>query len=92
MRKHGARCATAGVDFLPLAVCTYGGWLPDGVKFVSQLADALADQSDQSRDLVRTQLWQRLSVTLWRSNARCILHRAPSVDLEAWDLPGYVGR
>ena len=92
VRKHGARCAAAGVDFLPLAVCSYGGWLPDGVKFVNQLADMLADHSGVSRAITGTQLWQRLSITLWRTNARCILHRAPSVDLDAWDLPGWFAR
>ena len=87
--KHGPRCAAAGVDFLPMVVCTFGGWLPEGEKFVSAVARHLADHSGQTQSVVASQLWQRLSITLWRTNARIILHRAPSADLEEWDLPGY---
>jgi hypothetical protein len=89
VRKHGPRCAAAGVDFLPMVVCTFGGWLPEGEKFVSAVARHLADHSGQTQSVVASQLWQRLSITLWRTNARIILHRAPSADLEEWDLPGY---
>ena len=89
VRKHGARCSAAGVDFLPLAVCTFGGWLPEGVKFVSAVARRLAEHTGQSQSVVASQLWQRLSVTLWRTNAWIIQHRAPRADCEAWDLPGY---
>ena len=87
--KHGARCVAAGVQFLPLAVCTYGGWLPEGEKFVGSIAGRIADHTGQSLGVVTSQLWQRLSVALWRTNAQIILHRAPRADCEAWDLPHY---
>ncbi len=89
IRKHGARCAAAGVDFLPLADCSYGGWLPDGEKFISAIARRVADHTGQLQGVVASQLWQRLSVTLWRTNAQIMLHRAPRGDCEAWDLPYY---
>ena len=87
--KHGARCTAAGVDFLPLAVCSYGGWLPEGEKLVSSIAGRLADHTGQAFGVVASQLWQRLSVTLWRTNAQIFLHRAPRSDYEASDLPYY---
>ena len=77
VNKHGARCAAQGVDFLPLAVCSFGGWLPEGVEFVNTLAQRVAMRSGLSQSVASVQLWQRLSVTLWRSNARAILHREP---------------
>ena len=87
--KHGARCTAAGVEFLPLAVCTFGGWLPEGEKFVSSIAGRVADHTGQALGVVASQLWQRLSITLWRTNAQIVLHRAPRADCEAWDLPYY---
>ena len=89
VRKHGTRCANAGVDFLPLVVCAYGGWLPEGEKFLTAIGRQLSDHSGLPIGVVMSQLWQRLSITLWRTNARIILHRAPKVDLESWDLPAF---
>ena len=89
VRKHHARCDAQGVEFLPLAVCSYGGWLPEGEKFVGAIARRVADHTGQSPGVVASQLWQRLSVTLWRTNAQIVLHRAPRADCEAWDLPYY---
>ena len=91
-RKHRRQCETQGVDFLPLAVCSFGGWLPEGVEFVNSLARCLAERTSLEQGVVGAQLWQRLSVTLWRANAQAIMHRAPQADLGTWDLPGYVRR
>ena len=89
VNKHAARCAAQGVDFLPLAVCSFGGWLPEGVEFVNTLAQRVALRSGLSQSVASVQLWQRLSVTLWRANAQAILHREPPANLGSWDLPGY---
>ena len=36
------------------------------------------------------QLWQRLSVTLWRANAQAILQSVPPAKLDSLDLPSFV--
>ena len=77
------------MDFLPLVVCSFGGWLPEGEKFIGTVAKRLSDHIGLPLGVVASQLWQRLSISLWRSNARILLHRAPSADLQSWDLPGY---
>ena len=64
--------------------------LPEGEKFVSALARHLSDHMGLHHGVVASQLWQRLSITFWRANARIILHRTPQADLEGWDLPGFV--
>lgn len=57
VRKHGARCTAAGVQFLLLAVCSFGGYLPEGKKFVSAVARRLAEHTGQAVGVVASQLW-----------------------------------
>ena len=73
------------MEFLPLAVCSFGGWLPAGAEFVGQVAARLAERFGVGNGAVLGQLWQRLLLTLWRANARAILHRAPMGELGVWD-------
>ena len=87
VRKHKARCDAQGVEFLPLAVCSFGGWLPEGMEFVNKLAARVAERTGVAHGTAVSQLWQRLSVTLWRANAHAILHRTPPGFLGSWDLP-----
>ena len=86
-RLYGDHCAAQGVDFLAAAVCSYGGWLPDGVEFIRRLAACLAETSGQDRSMVTANLWQRLSIALWRGNASMVLQHRPHAGLGQWDLP-----
>ena len=52
------QCAVQGVDFLAVAICSYGGWLPDGIELVRRLAACLAESSGQDRSIVTANLWQ----------------------------------
>ena len=91
--KHGPRCAAQNVTFLPLAVCAFGGWLTAGEEFVNTLAGRIAEVTGVRKSVATAQLWQRLSLTLWRSNAQAVLHNTPAADLWTLDVPGYaVGR
>ena len=87
VRKHQARCNAQGVEFLPLAVCSFGGWLPEGMEFVNALAARVAERTGLAHGTAVSQLWQRLSVTLWRANAQAILHSTATGYLGSWDLP-----
>ena len=73
-RKYTAQCQSRGVVFQAVAVCTFGGWLQDGDALVSSLASRAANRSGGVPGTVLAQFRQRLSITLWRSNARQILH------------------
>ena len=86
-RLYRNQCAAQNVDFLAAAVCSYGGWLPDGVDFIRRLAACLAESSGQDRSVVTANLWQRLSIALWRGNASMVLQHRPHVGLGQWDLP-----
>ena len=71
--KYAALCQAQGVEFLPLAVCAYGGWLPAGEEFAKQLARRLSDRTGLDSAIAISQFWQRASLALWRWNARLIL-------------------
>ncbi len=63
-------------------------WLPAGADFVGQAAGSLGEKAGTSKGVVVSQLWQRLSLTLWRANARAILHRAPVGEMGVWGVAG----
>ena len=73
-RKYRAQCDARGVQFLPLAVCSFGGWLPQGEDLIKELATRSAGRTGKDEGVVRAQFWERLSIALWRGNARQILH------------------
>ena len=86
-RLYGNQCAAQNVDFLAATVCSYGGWLPNGVDFIRRLAACLAESSGQDRSVVTANLWQRISIALWRGNASLVLQHSPHGGLGQWDLP-----
>ena len=85
-RLYKEQCTAQNVDFMAAAICSYGGWLPEGTAFIKRLAACLAESSGQDRSIVTSNLWQRLSVALWRGNAGIILQHHPHTILGRWDL------
>ena len=73
-RKYKSQCDARGVHFQAIAVCSFGGWLPEGEDFVKDLASRAAARGGTELGTVLGQYWQRLSLALWRGNARQILH------------------
>ena len=86
-RLYKEQCAAQNVEFMAAAICSYGGWLPDGIAFIKRLAACLAESSGQDKSVVTSQLWQCISVALWRGNAGVILQYRPQTNLGQWDLP-----
>ena len=70
---YSGQCQAQGVTFMAVAVCCYGGWLPCAEEFVKELALRSAVYSGISHGILCGQLWQRLSMALWRGNARAVL-------------------
>ena len=70
---YASQCAAQGVTFMAVPVCCYGGWLTSNADFVRELASRAAAANGYDRSLQCARLWQRLSLTLWRGNARQLL-------------------
>ena len=74
-RKHNAndsKCAERGWVCIPLAVESYGCWGMEAQQSFLWLAARLAIQTRQATTI----LYQRLSLSLVRANARALLSRA----------------
>ena len=79
VRKHNAndpKCTELGCVCIPLAVETYGCWGVEAQGSISRLAVHLALQLQCSNSKAITSIYQRLSLTLVRCNARALLSRA----------------
>ena len=73
LATHLSPCRAAGLDFIPLAVETLGGWFRDA-------ADTICVIGRQQGQRLWTfsgnrQLFQRLATTLWRGNTNFWLNR-----------------
>ena len=62
-----------GGEFFPLVCESFGVWTPFALSTLSTIADRTTVKSGIPRQFARKQLLQRLSVTLWRYNAKIIL-------------------
>ena len=71
-------CAVNGVDFLAVPICAYGGCLASSDELFGTLAGRVAERTGLPKSVASTQLLQRLSVVLWRGNAKMVLHKQPA--------------
>ena len=74
VRKYQAQCDARGVRFQAIAICSFGGWLQEGEELVKELASRAAARGGGDPGTILAQYWQRLSLALWRGNARQVLH------------------
>ena len=72
--KYKAQCEAQGVAFVAAAICCYGGWLSDGEAVVNELAERAAVRFGSTLSVIKAQFWQRLSIALWKGNARQLAH------------------
>jgi hypothetical protein len=78
-RDYAELCASRGADFLPEPVCAFGGLLGSSEDFLRTLAARLAEHAGFKLSVAISQLWQRISVSLWAGNAKMVLQqRAPA--------------
>ena len=80
-RKHNAndpKCAELEWVCIPLAVESYGCWGTEAQQSFSRLVARLDIQVGCSKSQAITILYQRLSLSLMRANARALLSRARS--------------
>ena len=62
-----------GGDFIPLVCESFSVWSPFALSTLFTIADHTTIKNGLSQKLARRQLLQRLSVTLWKYNAKMIL-------------------
>jgi hypothetical protein len=71
------RCRSVGIDFVPLAVETFGGWDANAVDSLKAIARNVGRRSDVDHLTTTRHLFQRLGVTLQRGNAILLGGRRP---------------
>ena len=71
-------CQQQGINFLPLAAESLGGWHPTAEREVKKLAAALARNTGQPEGEAAAHLWGRLGVLLQRGNAALLGNRVPA--------------
>ena len=81
IRKYQERCSSEGLEFVALAVDTYGGWHPAALVVLSKLGRQLARATGREEGETVRHLRQRLSVVLVRDNMNMLLSRAPVMTL-----------
>ena len=79
MRKNEEDCRKQGIVFLPLAAEALGGWHPLAVEQVKKLGAALARQTGEEEGVLKSQLFQKLSLVLMKGNAAIFSNRIPDV-------------
>ena len=75
LTKSYEECQGVGVEFIPLAVETWGGWHPPALETIKMLSRQLARQV--GRDEVQRHTLQRLGILLKRGNVALLTSRVP---------------
>jgi hypothetical protein len=73
--KNAEACDEAGVDFIPLAVETFGGWAPQARAAIKKIAGYWGARKGRPREKAVNEVHQTLSVTLQRGNAAMMVAR-----------------
>ena len=68
MRKYRERCSTEGLEFVALAVDTFGGWHPAALVMLSKLGRQVTRAIWREEGETVQHLHQRLSIVLVRDN------------------------
>ena len=69
-------CGQQGVTFVPMVAESSGGWGPEGLQTLRQLAKGTARRAGSDASASMGQLLQRLCVCIRSAKARAVLRRA----------------
>ena len=81
-------CRQEGLEFLPFAVETLGGFHAGAVVQVKQIAAALARSKGSEESEATSQLFGKLSLTLQRCNAMMLASRLQDSDFVLPEIDG----
>ena len=79
-------CEQSGIDFIPLAMETSGGFGSRATSFLTVLAERCADNNMRDRIAEKRELFQRINVAIHRSNANMLLSRITVAESEPLSL------
>ena len=68
-------CRSQGIDFFPMVAESLCGWSDDAISIIQRVGHMLGQRLGVSLHITIQQLFQNLSVTLWRGNATLQLLR-----------------
>ena len=77
LTKSYEECQGVGVEFIPLAVETWGGWHPQALATIKMLSRQLARQVGRDEGEVQRHTLQRLGILLQRGNVALLTSRVP---------------
>ena len=69
------------IDFIPVVLDTFGGYGAEGLRALTEIIHRPSSHLNLPASTYKTQCWQRLSMSLQRSNTRMILTRVSHPDL-----------
>ena len=88
LRDTEEACRQEGLEFLPFAVETLGGFHAGAVVQVKQIAAALARSKGSEESEAISQLFGKLSLTLQRCNAMMLASRLQDSDFVLPEIDG----
>ena len=77
MAAHAEACRSVGVTFVPLVVESLGGWSETAVHSIKSIGHQLGQRLGIPPADSTINLFQRLSICLWRGNAAMRIRRCP---------------
>ena len=69
MAAHFEACRAMGVDFVPVAVESLGGWSEEAIANIKKIGRLFGQRTGSPPGDSIRHLFQRLSISLWRGNA-----------------------
>jgi hypothetical protein len=78
VQKYSDRCAGEGLEFIPMAVDTFGGWHEVALQAITKLGRQLARVVGKEEAEAVRHLRQRAAVLLVRDNVTMMLSRSPT--------------
>ena len=88
VKRYRTRLDAVGVKFTPVVVDCWGAWAPEAEEFIRRVAALVASRGNRPLAQCVSGIFQRLSLSLMRSNARALLQRMDPDDCPTWeDVP-----
>ena len=75
MRSHHAACQANNVLFIPLAIETLGGWHSESANTIKRIQKSVALSSQRDQSGAEKHIFEKLAVSLQRTQANMILSR-----------------
>lgn len=85
--KHAKACSVSGLTFIPMAIEVFGHIGPAGIKFIEDVAGAVAGRAGQPLGTAVRDIKRRIAFALIKAQAEAVLLRTD----QDWEVPGCAG-